>query len=250
MPPEISEHQPQTGAAAPARLTAADLRPGDVLLYVKTRRFDDVVRLLDGGTYSHASIYNGTAVIEALPPGVIPRPLETSILHATVVDVFRLRFPDGKTLGEEPGFPADPVVRAIAGFEADHDRYAYDALPLLTFLCLTRKIHLGEEPDALVREVLDLGAGAITGLLDAGREPMICSELVYRCYAQAGPAYRIQIRGLDDERIAQSLARPFAKRHEAYKRAYALAQPVVPDFVTPHDLESSPNLERIGRLKG
>jgi hypothetical protein len=231
-------------------VTPSDLHPGDVLLYVKTRRFDDLVRLLDGGTYSHAGIYNGAAVIEALPPGVIPRPLETSILHAEVVDVFRLRLADGRMLGEDPAFPADPVVQAIARFEAEHDRYAYDALPLLSFLCLTRKIHVGEEPDSLIREVLDSGAEAIYSLIDRGREPMICSELVYRCYAQAGPAYRIQISGLDGERISQSLGRPFAERHAAYKRAYALAQPVVPDFVTPHDLESSPNLERIGRLKG
>jgi hypothetical protein len=240
-----------------------------VLLYVKPRPFDDFVRLLDDGTYSHASIYNGKAIVEALPAGVVPRPLETSILHATVVDVFRLRVDDdGRTIGEDPAYPPDPVLHSIATFEALHDRYAYDQLILLSILCLTRKIHLGAERDAIVREVLDSGAEAIARIAEGGREPMICSELVYRCFAQAGPRYRIKIRGLDDERIARAVEVPAGERHalahghlrlisrrhaadaEPAPETSADSEPVVADFVTPRDLETSPNLERIGRLKG
>ncbi len=210
------------------RLTPDDVRPGDILLYVKMRRFDEFVRLLDGGTYTHAGVHNGTAIVEALPAGVVPRPLERSILHAATVDVFRLRVDeDGRALGEDPAFPPDPVLRSIAAYEAEGDRYAYDQLVLLSALCLARKVHLGQRHDALVREFLDSGAEAIEQILARGREPMTCSELVYRCYAAAGPRYRIQIRELDDA-----------------------GEPVIADFVTPRDLETSPNLERIGRLKG
>lgn len=210
------------------RLTPDDVRPGDILLYVKTRRFDEFVRLLDGGTYTHAGVSNGTAILEALPAGVVPRPLVRSILHAATVDVFRLRVDgDGRALGEDPAFPPEPVLRSIAAFEAERDRYAYDQLVLLSALCLTRKVHLGPQHDAIVREFLDSGAEALARIAARGREPMLCSELVYRCYAAAGPQYRIKIRELDDE-----------------------GEPVIADFVTPRDLETSPNLERIGRLKG
>lgn len=103
---------------------------------------------------------------------------------------------------------------------------------------------------------------------------MICSELVYRCFDQAGSPYKILIRGAD---IAQANAMALGAQAAAsaathatgiaeddfpYEEAAAfldnyyatrsggdVSTAAVPDFVTPGDLSKSPNLWKLGTLR-
>jgi len=68
---------------------AADLKSGDVLLYHSTVFLSRLIELFDGGSYSHASIYDGDHV-EAFDSGVRSRKLAESLDGATYVDVYRL----------------------------------------------------------------------------------------------------------------------------------------------------------------
>ena len=46
------------------------LQPGDVLLYHGTGFISDMIRLFDGSDYSHAALFNGQNVVEAIASGI------------------------------------------------------------------------------------------------------------------------------------------------------------------------------------
>jgi len=265
----------------PVFIRPADLHPGDVFLYHGEGVVSSLIRLFDGTEYSHASLWTGNEVIEAIGEGVVGRPLKVSIADAKFVDVYRYRNKDtGLTLGDDASpLPATPALTQAAQFKKDHDRYAYEALLLLALLASTRQITapvplLG----MILRVLLDNAADVLARLIAAGKEPMICSELVYRCFTQAGPKYDIRIRGADmavstaantmgaapglapDPQGYQEAAANFLENYQAAKHAgkpneFALGadgQPnlgAVADFVTPGDLKKSPDLQLLGTLQ-
>lgn len=264
----------------------AQLRPGDVLLYHGDSLVSRLIRLFDGTNYSHASIWDGKHVVEALFEGVAGRPLKASVAGTPYVDCFRYR--NGKTgrmLGEDSApLPAKPVLAQAAAFEKEASRYAYEEVLLLALLAATRQAtapipFLG----MILRNILDHAADELARLMAAGKEPLICSELVFRCYDQAGTAYQIRIRGADvamkHAAVAMTTATPmtiddpsgyhraaaaFLENYEAAKRtalihapsdavmAAASAAPIttqaVANFVTPGDLKNSPDVQLVGRL--
>src|SRR5262249_7115548 len=63
--------------------------------------------------------------------------------------------------------------------------YAYHQIVLLAILSLTRRIPLPPVGRRLVRVALDQAAGVLNSLVEDGRQLMICSEFVYRCYDEA-----------------------------------------------------------------
>ncbi|PWU19762.1 MAG: hypothetical protein C5B50_05750 [Verrucomicrobia bacterium] len=270
----------------PQFVSQPDLHAGDVLLYHGDSFISKLIRLFDGTEYSHASIWTGTQVVEALGEGVVGRDLKPSVAGAKFVDVYRYVNKDtGQMLGDDGSpLPAKPVLAQADQFEKDHDRYAYEEILLLAVLASTRQVtapipFLG----LIVRNILDHAADVVARLTSSGKEPLICSELVYRCYAQAGAGYQIRIRGADlAQAMAASLstispvaseggadygeaAAVFLENYEAAKRPSHLkalasagvtsasgAPPLtaaVADFVTPGDLKKSPDLQMLGTLR-
>jgi hypothetical protein len=61
----------------------------------------------------------------------------------------------------------------------------------------------------VIRRVLDSASEVLARLIHAGQEPMICSELVFRCYTEASPPYALLIVGSDIPR-AMALYRALA----------------------------------------
>lgn len=94
----------------------AQLRHGDILLYHGDSLVSRLIRLFDGTDYSHASIWNGKHVVEALGQGVVGRPLKASVAGAPFVDCYRYR--NGKTgqmMGDDAApLPAKPVLAQAA----------------------------------------------------------------------------------------------------------------------------------------
>jgi hypothetical protein len=73
------------------RIPAHQLRAGDVLLSVGVGKTSEAIRAFDGGRYSHAALWTGESVIESTTPNVVKHALEVSLAaHPRLyVDVYR-----------------------------------------------------------------------------------------------------------------------------------------------------------------
>jgi len=160
-------------------IPAAQLQAADVLLFRGTGWLAKAIRLFDGTDFNHAGLYMGDpSVAEALKPGVIRQCLAESIKGRQRVIARRL-------ISQPPTMT--PVTAVADTVLAAGHRYAYEQLLLLVLLCLTRKLPMTPWLRPLVRKALDAAAGLLARIMGQGKEPMICSEFVFRCYDQALP---------------------------------------------------------------
>jgi hypothetical protein len=185
----------------PARIDAAALAPGDVLLSRGIGEISDLICAIDGGSYSHAGIWTGSGVVHAAFEGIARAALEASLADRHHVDVFRyLR--DGAALGSAR-WPAEPVVACATSFVGG--AYAYSDLLMLALL-----IGYGRRPGvpALDSAVRKIGAHLAARLDDwferrtahgaVGRPgPMTCTELVgtafYAAASVPAHAYALEV---------------------------------------------------------
>jgi hypothetical protein len=253
---------------------ASQLQPGDVLLYHGTAMLSRMIRLFDGTEYSHAGIWTGTNVVEALGSGVVKHGLKPSVAGSEYVHVYRFRDNAGNQLGSA-GLPAQIVISGADRFAATGNRYAYEQILLIALLASTRRI-TAPIPffGRLIRTMLDSATDVLARIAAAGKEPLICSELVFRCYDEAGAAYTINIRGADIAATfatgAMSMANSSAVEEDDggladaaadFLANYSVMKPVpaasanlggsvmaVANFITPGDLSKSPNLQKLGKL--
>lgn len=254
------------------KIKQTDMQPGDVLFYHGNSMLARLIRLFDGTDYNHAAIWTGSEVIEALGNGVNHGSLSHSVADAEYVHVYRFRDNAGNQLGS-PSLSSQPVVAKANQFAADSNRYGYEQILLLALLASTRQIttpipFLGR----ILRTVLDEAADVVASLAAVGKEPLICSELVFRCYDESGAGYKVAIRGADIASnfavgamsSASSNATPqddggFADAAAAFLTNYNALKLVtsspagmggsvmaVANFVTPGDLSKSPNLQKLG----
>ncbi len=162
----------------------AQLMPGDVLLYRSTGWISDAIRFIDRSEVSHAALFlgrfeeKGRTVGEAIREGVVRRELPKSVEHVEWVESRRLK---------EPPASLDPVLQRAAFYLNHGDRYAFEQIVLLAFLCITRNLAGSSVLGSLIRETLDAAAAFLLRLFHTGREPMICSEFVFRCYCETLP---------------------------------------------------------------
>lgn len=269
------------------KLTTCELRMGDVFLYNNTSFVSRMIASIDGSQYSHASIYcyEGN-VLEAVADGVIKRSIKESIKDAKYVNVFRFITSDGDGVIGDSEHPVQPLIDSIRHYESDGARYAYEQIFLLFFLATTRRLQI-PIVSWMLRNILDHAASILNQIAQAGKEPMICSELVYRCFDDAGANYKLTIRGADtifvvppnisteedgkapgqdlaeaETDLTNQMIEDFFAKYAAAKNK-VVGQPgaetsrtvstlkkslAVADFVTPRDLKKCPNLKLIGRL--
>ena len=156
-----------------------DLLAGDVLLYRGTGFVSRGIQFFDGAEVSHAGVYVGDELVgEAIASGLERQKIQKSVVGSEWVKVYRLK-----------DMPADtsPVLDKANEYLDQGPRYGYEQLLLLAFLCMTRKFKVTPSLSVLIRNVLDAGVGVLTRMLSQGKEPMICSEFVYRAYDEALP---------------------------------------------------------------
>lgn len=160
-------------------LKLTDLLPGDVLLYQGTALISRAIQFFDGTDFSHAALYLGNGIVgEAVSTGLERRPYAAGSAGLWV-QAHRLK---------ETVPSMDPVLAAANAYLDQGPRYGYEQLLLLAFLCLTRRLKVTPSLRALIRHTLDAAAAALTHLLSQHRQPMICSEFVFRAYDEALPA--------------------------------------------------------------
>ena len=256
-------------------LAIEDLLPGDVLLCRSNHWLGQLILWLDQGDYSHAALYVGNGqVVQAVARGVIQESVRQSplLLVQERIDVFRYHATVDSTDRDLTSDEARRVLERASAFVAAEHAYAYDELLLVGILCLTRDLsadHLSEVEQKMLRVALDHATDWIFRCIEDGKEPMICSEAVYRCFAEADPpgSLALTITGVLFERLQAGrtasatldpgLATARDELSSAWRKLTAARpqpdgaawDPVVASCVTPHDLQTSPSLRRIGTLE-
>ena len=160
----------------------SELQPGDVLLYNSDNLVGRLIRAFDDAEVSHAALYLGDGKVgESLiagNPGININPLAESISGCHWVEASRLRHDRA----------LDPVLSVAHRYLEQGNRYAYGQIFLLAAICLTRKL---AQDSLIVRRIAECtlrgAARIVEAWRQAGREPMICSEFVYRTYDEALP---------------------------------------------------------------
>ena len=157
------------------------LSAGDILLYRTKSLMGRAIRLLDGTEVSHAAIFLGDEVAEALArEGLVQRPVAESINDESEwVAVMRVR--------PVPG-PMTPVLAVARKYLDQGNRYGYGQILLLAGICLTRKVDWDNWLLRRIgRTVFDKSTALLEKFRKEGKEPMICSEFVFRTYDEAQP---------------------------------------------------------------
>ncbi|WP_372408269.1 hypothetical protein [Streptomyces luteireticuli] len=156
------------------------IRPGDVVLTRGTEAVSRAICLMDDSEVSHAALALGDGTLaEVTGEG----------LHT--ISFARAREGHDLVVGRTLTAPADmaPVLGvARRHLDAGRTSYAHQQIVLLAVLCVTRRVPLPPGGRRLVRTVLDQAAAAVNAMAERGRQPMICSEFVFRCHAEARPA--------------------------------------------------------------
>jgi hypothetical protein len=111
-----------------------------------------------------------------------------------------------------------PVAAISDHYLATPNRYGYEQILLLAFLGTTRRIPVTPLLAPLLRKILDSAANLVSQLTNKGREALICSEYVYRCYREAVDAsddpYEIAIAGAGERGMARAMRGVSAGRIE------------------------------------
>ena len=150
---------------------------GDIILYHGNSLLAKLIQFFDGTEMNHAGIFLGEGMVgEALKDGLTKRTIDDSIRDDEYVFVRRLK--------NDPG-TMQPVVDKAEDYLSIGNRYGFEQIFLLAFLGLTRKLHVNQYLEWLLRKMLDKAADWLMNQGD--RQPMICSEFAYRCYDEALP---------------------------------------------------------------
>jgi len=276
-------------------LDPGDAKEGDVLLSHGWGKLSKTICLLDGGSYSHAAVCAGTGadgvplVVEATLKGVVAHQLKDDVAAQKYIDVYRFKADSGDTF-ESPEWPPQPVVDRAVYYKDRGTEYAYDQLLLMGMLILVRKVPVGKLGRARLRYWLARFIEHFRGHPASGKQNVVCSELVYRCFyeaaAQPEGKYGLTISetiGPDGHLIKEfaSGAKPAAlgldhRTAALFEEAAKVLLQIRPglddnlrpatatgsngslkapnpnvcaDMVTPHDLQKSPNLVIVGRLR-
>jgi hypothetical protein len=185
--------------------TLDDIQPGDVLLFHGNSLISWAIRLFDGGDVNHAAIaMSGGQLAEAAGQGLQLASIATEVGSNEFTEVRRRLDLD-----------LTDVTGRATRYVTDGHQYAYQQIFLLALLGITRRIPAPWAARRLLRSALDHAASALSDLVPTGRSRMICSEFVYRVYAEASTAqpnpYLLAIdmgatfAGDDDTLLAEAL---------------------------------------------
>jgi hypothetical protein len=172
------------------------LRPGDVLLSYEDSHYSNIIRLLDGGRYSHAALFDGDLVVKAGARRIEQIPLHAGIDGWEYVDVYRYH---ANVWGEQLT-STEAIVRRAHHYLNEGTLYADNQLYLIGLLILLKRtttflektyLRVAQMPlQAVLKDAYDLYKRISDG---KDTKPIGCSELVYRCFYEARPKYRYRL---------------------------------------------------------
>ena len=156
------------------------------------------IRTFDNSEVSHAALYVGNdRIAEALmEQGLTTQDRSTSFKGSTWIEVRR---PNDGTLDKSP------VACVAQKYLSEGNRYAYEQILLLGAICLTRKLDFGIPLlRSIAKRAMAEADAVLQRLTSQGKQPMICSEFVFRCYDEAMPepdnVYSLEILSQEDSK--------------------------------------------------
>ncbi len=177
-------------------MSAAELEPGDVILFNGDTLFAQLVQYFDHTDFFHAAIMTSkTTLAEAVMADcVAAKALSESYAGRTWAVAFRY-LDTPASLG--------PVVTCAQQAVEQH-RYAYEDLPALALLCLSRRVPQTASFFPLLACLLAKAASATVRAV-AKNEPLVCSGFVEFCFRRASPEGRYPLRIMSHDGL-ESLA--------------------------------------------
>lgn len=170
----------------PADIDIGSLREGDILLMMGVGPLSDLIAWASDGRYSHAAIMaDGGDLIEASLGGVRRIPLAARLVeyaHYHFIDAYRVRSADGGDVAAGDRALVRGHAEDLLGIP-----YPVDQLALLGVIMAVR----GKWPrHPLARRLVRI---ALDRALPADSGAMVCSEVVYRAWAECAtvPAGRL-----------------------------------------------------------
>ncbi|HWJ94746.1 MAG TPA: trypsin-like peptidase domain-containing protein, partial [Telluria sp.] len=198
-----------TGPRKPLPGFIHQLEAGDVLLYSGTGILSEGIKFFTNSDVSHAALYlggQGGLIGEAVDAGVVPRPPSVSFPGHEWVVVHRL--PARRDMA--------PVLQRADFYLKQGLRYAYPQLVLLGILLLVKRVRPSGVLGKMLQAVFIAAADTLNRFVDSGRDLMICSEFVYRCFDEATPAadgpYRLEVPWVAREALAADALPPAVER--------------------------------------
>ncbi len=169
------------------KIDMSEVKAGDVLLSYGDDWISWAIRLLDGGDYSHAALFDGNKIVEAGLRGVVMTPLEKEVSAQKYVDVYRFKSDSGSPFSF-PDWPVEPVIQKAHYYFDKKTTYANNQLFLLGFLLVFKKFPINHVKKAALRTCLILVL-KLYKKITQGKETksVVCSELVYRSFYEAVP---------------------------------------------------------------
>jgi hypothetical protein len=140
----------------------------------------------------------------------------------------------------------DPIGAVAMRYLDQGNRYAFEQLLLLAVILLTRKVEFGSPLlRSIARKAFDKANEYVNQVIDRGREPMICSEFVFRCYDEAvdegDDPYALEILSQLAKKSRRRFSR-FRRRRQVFGAAAEADLPTV----HPDSLFATLDLDRRG----
>lgn len=246
------------------KIKVHDLIPGDLILCHGKGFISNTIMIMEEANYSHSAIYYGDGqIMHAYPPELCITSIDFLFKEEKFLDAFRL-IKDGKEFGS-PDFSADNVLKVGEQYVAKKEQYAMSHLYLLALVAFTRDIPMPLNDKLKIRERVDNKMQQLFNKIDKGKLPMVCSEFVYRCYAEADSTGKytpeIEFGSNKKNKIKEAFAdlETMDNFHEIRQLLFKMElmdkrhgeelKDVVPSCVSPKDLFLSPNFIPLGRIE-
>ncbi len=196
------------------------------------------IQICTDSQYNHVALYIGRGnVLHAIGKGLLIQNLKEAWEDSDkYIDVYRYHGNDriGLTFKQ-----TDKLIEVANKYYSQNERYAVETLLMLAIIT-----ELRHDTGFLGRKMIDEAFNQLNSIIEGSKEPVICSEIDYRIFDEAGLPIRILPEGLYKEfRDSES---PIIKEFIAFKENI---NKVVADFVTPKDLVMSPDINFIGQLQ-
>jgi len=168
-----------------------DLKPGDILLLSgeKGHFLSEAIMYLTDSPVSHAALSYKTydKIVEETLPQIRIIESKTRFENRTVF-VKRLK---------KRQKSMDPVIQAAEEYLNNLEPYGKANLIILGLLLLYKKFSPNSLTQKVMAKIFKLIADDLINFINKhrypGKYPMVCSQLVYRCYEDAGKDYRLLI---------------------------------------------------------
>lgn len=153
-------------------LKSLDLREGDIILYHGKGILSRLIRYFNNSRVNHSGLYMGNGVVmEATSDGVEKTEFVGSISDSRYIVVMRLKNRPETLEG---------VLEKAGLYEEMDIRYEFEGILFLALISLVGRFYKKKRTAWLITKLLKQWFSLF--LKNKTRQPMICSEFVYRCF--------------------------------------------------------------------